>query len=231
MVAYWPWGLMIAGLVTVTIWMNGHHWRAGWLIGAAAQVAQIGFGAATGIWTFCFAALPLVMFLWNWWQHPRREAERKRLAGGVLVDAAGGDQMIVMSRGVLEEIRETGQRCTGHTPDGRCKRPVAPGFTVCSVHVPSDFFAADVAAFRASMRAGGGVPWLPSPITPGSPLVRLTSEGGPGPEHGDSTAPRFFDTYAEYIAALGADVARHTPPSSTDETIPRHAIQDGEDGG
>jgi hypothetical protein len=110
MIVYWPWGLTIAGLVTVTIWMNGRHWRPGWLVGAGAQLAQIGFGAATGIWTFYFAALPLGMFLWNWWKHPQREKALRRRYGGVLVDVAGTDQMIVMSRGVLDRMIESAPR-------------------------------------------------------------------------------------------------------------------------
>jgi hypothetical protein len=140
MIVYWPWGLMIAGLVTVTIWANGHHWRPGWLVGAAAQLAQIGFGVATGIWTFYFAALPLGMFLWNWWQHPRREVERKRKAGGVLVDVAGSDQMIMMSRGVLDRMIESA--------------PPAPN---------------PLPAIPTLMRGVMGAPWLSSPITPTSP--------------------------------------------------------------
>lgn len=134
MIVYWPWGLMIAGLVTVTIWMNGRHWRPGWLIGAAAQAAQIGFGAVTGIWTFYFAALPLGMFLWNWWRHPHREEALRRRYSGVLVDVAGTDQMIMMSRGVLDRIVE-------YVPRVQDPYPGIP----------------------AGMRGVMGAPWLRSP--------------------------------------------------------------------
>jgi hypothetical protein len=106
MITFWPWGVVITSAVTVTIWMNGKHWRAGWLVGAAAQVAQIGFGAVTGIWTFWFAAAPMLMFLWNWWQHPKREAElRRRYGGGVLLDMDGTGDVIMMSRGVFDRLK------------------------------------------------------------------------------------------------------------------------------
>ena len=72
MTGYWPWGLMITVSVTVTIWANGNGYRWGWLLGVAAQLFQVGFGVATGIWTFYFALVPGVMFGWNWWQHPLR---------------------------------------------------------------------------------------------------------------------------------------------------------------
>jgi hypothetical protein len=105
-IIYWPWGVIITSAVTVTIWMNGHHWRSGWLVGAGSQLAQIGFGAVIlGVWTFWFAAAPMLMFLWNWWQHPKREAALRRRYGGVVVDVAGSDQLVVMSRGVFDQLK------------------------------------------------------------------------------------------------------------------------------
>lgn len=73
MTALWPWGLAITLTVTATIWANGHQKRWGWLLGVAAQLFQIGFGAVSGVGTFYFAAIPAVMFAWNWWRHPRRQ--------------------------------------------------------------------------------------------------------------------------------------------------------------
>jgi hypothetical protein len=181
MIVYWPWGLMIASLVTVTIWMNGHHWRPGWLVGAAAQLAQIGFGAVTGIWTFWFSALPMLMFGWNWVRHPARAAARDReltrlrdevtrlraelaVSRGretVTLDTAHGDQMIMVSRGVLDRLVET----------------------------------------RWVSRYAGS-PWLPSPITP----TPKPPSPGPDPERGSPTATEQFGAYSEIIAKMYGDL-------------------------
>lgn len=73
----WYWGLVNALLVALVIWLNGHGYQWGWLMGAVAQAWIMLFGIAHGAWTFVFSVIPLVMFLYNWfWHDVRRENVR-----------------------------------------------------------------------------------------------------------------------------------------------------------
>lgn len=57
-------------LLAIVIWLNGHHIRAGWLLGAVVQLVNVGFGwLVYGQWTFLFLLIPAVMFVHNWMRH------------------------------------------------------------------------------------------------------------------------------------------------------------------
>lgn len=73
-VPHWGWGLSTALILCVVIWLNGHHYRFGWILGAVVQFINMGFGWwLHGQWTFVFLTLPAGMFLWIWWRSgPRR---------------------------------------------------------------------------------------------------------------------------------------------------------------
>jgi hypothetical protein len=73
---HWSWGLSTALVLTLVIYLNGRQIRAGWLLGASVQIVNMAFGLAYGQWTFAFLAIPAVMFLANWWHHPRRVKPR-----------------------------------------------------------------------------------------------------------------------------------------------------------
>lgn len=67
---HWSWGLTTAVLLAIVIWLNGHHIRAGWLLGAVVQLVNVGFGwLVYGQWTFLFLLIPAVMFVHNWMRH------------------------------------------------------------------------------------------------------------------------------------------------------------------
>lgn len=211
MIQYWPWGLVITSTVTVTIWMNGRHWRSGWLVGAAAQLAQVGFGVVTGIWTFLFAVAPMLMFLWNWLWQPARDAARRaeheqRLANlrdeivrvqtelarsrrreAIVMDVANGDQMIMMSRGVLDRIKET------------------------AVTVPRPGVGLPV-----TLRDALGMPWLRSPISP----VNLSPLSAFGPEQISSVSKALGDAYAELAGNI-----RQAEPLITPEQVGKLAAE------
>lgn len=74
MIVHWSWGLSTALLLAGVIWLNGQRIRAGWLLGALVQLVNMTFGwLIYGQWTFVFLSIPAVMFLWNWWHHPKTE--------------------------------------------------------------------------------------------------------------------------------------------------------------
>jgi len=104
MTLHWSWGLGTACLLAVVIWLNGHHKRSGWLLGAAVQAVNIAYGwGVSGSWQFVFLTIPAGMFLWNWWQHPKRELARRR-AAAMLVDVHGTDQVILMTRPTYDNL-------------------------------------------------------------------------------------------------------------------------------
>lgn len=73
MIPHWSWGLSTAVLLAIVIHLNGRGIRVGWLIGAAVQLVNVTFGwLIYGQPTFGFLAIPAVLFLVNWWQHPKR---------------------------------------------------------------------------------------------------------------------------------------------------------------
>lgn len=75
----WVWGAVNAVLIMLVIYCNGRGWRVGWLLGVAAQVWLILFGAfGGGPWTFVFSAGPAAMFAANWLLHPRRTRRKAR---------------------------------------------------------------------------------------------------------------------------------------------------------
>jgi hypothetical protein len=74
---HWSWGLSTALVLTLVIFLNGRQVRVGWLLGAAVQLINLGFGYFVyGQSTFLFLAFPAAMFLVNWWKHPRRVKPR-----------------------------------------------------------------------------------------------------------------------------------------------------------
>jgi hypothetical protein len=140
----------------LVIYFNGRGWRAGWLLGFAAQCWLILFGAlGAGPWTFVFSAGPAVMFAANWWLHPRRVARR------LMVDAAITRAAILASHeppspikpaaASVEEVEEwlrnvknhfsswgtpwhpvcTATRSNGHL----CLLLAVPGEVVCRLHL------------------------------------------------------------------------------------------------
>lgn len=68
---HWSWGLSTALILTLVIWLNANQIRAGWLLGAAVQFINMGFGLAYGQWTFAFLALPASMFVFIYFRRAR----------------------------------------------------------------------------------------------------------------------------------------------------------------